>query len=160
MSAKKKGLSQGVRNTPGAVAGPDLSQVIADLRQFELENQLPLIPVQVQQVGPVPNPQDTSERRRMGTRQPVHHRSRLQRQEADLLQHRQPQRFRSHHDLTGTTSAGVGLTQESTLQVADNRGPVSGSSVGLNITVQPPPGKATMAALHFLFPAARLWRIG
>jgi PKD repeat protein len=49
-------------NTAVAVvtAGSDLQQVIADLRQFELENQLPLVPVEVQQVEPVPNPQDTS----------------------------------------------------------------------------------------------------
>jgi PKD repeat protein len=49
-------------NTVVAVvsAGSDLQQVIADLRQFELENQLPLIPVEVRQVEPVPNPQDTS----------------------------------------------------------------------------------------------------
>ena len=49
-------------NTVVAVvsAGSDLQQVIADLRQFELENQLPLVPVEVRQVEPVPNPQDTS----------------------------------------------------------------------------------------------------
>ncbi|HWX20405.1 MAG TPA: PKD domain-containing protein, partial [Candidatus Binatia bacterium] len=49
-------------NTVVAVvsAGSDLQQVISDLRQFELENQLPLIPVEVRQVEPVPNPQDTS----------------------------------------------------------------------------------------------------
>jgi PKD repeat protein len=49
-------------NTVVAVvsAGSDLHRVIADLRQFELENQLPLIPVQVRQVEPVPNPQDNS----------------------------------------------------------------------------------------------------
>ena len=49
-------------NTVVAVVseGSDLQQVIADLRQFELENQLPLIPVEVRQVEPVPNPQDTS----------------------------------------------------------------------------------------------------
>jgi subtilase family serine protease len=49
-------------NTVVAVVteGSDLHQVIADLRQFELENQLPLIPVEVRQVEPVPNPQDTS----------------------------------------------------------------------------------------------------
>ena len=49
-------------NTVVAVvsAGSDLHQVISDLRQFELENQLPLIPVQVRQVEPVPNPQDNS----------------------------------------------------------------------------------------------------
>ena len=49
-------------NTVVAVvsAGSDLQQVITDLRQFELENQLPLVPVEVRQVEPVPNPQDTS----------------------------------------------------------------------------------------------------
>ena len=49
-------------NTVVAVVseGDDLQQVIADLRQAELENQLPLIPVVVRQVEPVPNPQDTS----------------------------------------------------------------------------------------------------
>ena len=49
-------------NTVVAVvsAGSDLHQVISDLRQFELENQLPLIPVEVRQVEPVPNPQNTS----------------------------------------------------------------------------------------------------
>ncbi|MBV8205338.1 MAG: PKD domain-containing protein [Acidobacteria bacterium] len=49
-------------NTVVAVvsAGSDLHQVIADLRQFELENHLPLIPVQVRQVAPVPTTQDTS----------------------------------------------------------------------------------------------------
>jgi PKD repeat protein len=49
-------------NTVVAVvsAGSDLQQVISDLRHFELENQLPLIPVEVRQVEPVPNPQDNS----------------------------------------------------------------------------------------------------
>lgn len=49
-------------NTVVAVvsAGSDLQQVIADLRHFELENHLPLIPVEVRQVEPVPSPQDTS----------------------------------------------------------------------------------------------------
>jgi PKD repeat protein len=49
-------------NTVVAVvsAGSDLQQVITDLRQFELENQLPLVPVEVRQVEPVPSPQDTS----------------------------------------------------------------------------------------------------
>jgi PKD repeat protein len=49
-------------NTVVAVvsAGSDLQQVISDLRHFELENQLPLIPVQVRQVEPVPSPQDNS----------------------------------------------------------------------------------------------------
>jgi PKD repeat protein len=41
-------------------AGSDLQQVISDLRHFELENQLPLIPVEVRQVEPLPNPQDNS----------------------------------------------------------------------------------------------------
>lgn len=41
-------------------AGDDLQQVISDLRQFELENQLPLVPVEVRQVEPVPNPEDNS----------------------------------------------------------------------------------------------------
>ena len=49
-------------NTVVAVvsAGSDLKQVIADLRQFELENKLPLVPVEVHQVVPVPNPQDNA----------------------------------------------------------------------------------------------------
>jgi PKD repeat protein len=49
-------------NTVVAVvsAGSDLQQVISDLRHFELENQLPLIPVEVRQVEPLPNPQDNS----------------------------------------------------------------------------------------------------
>lgn len=49
-------------NTVVAVvtAGSDLQQVISDLRHFELENQLPLVPVQVRQVEPVPSPQDNS----------------------------------------------------------------------------------------------------
>jgi PKD repeat protein len=49
-------------NTVVAVvsAGSDLHQVIADLRHFELENHLPLVPVEVRQVTPVPDPQDTA----------------------------------------------------------------------------------------------------
>ncbi|MGA9527197.1 MAG: choice-of-anchor D domain-containing protein [Terriglobales bacterium] len=49
-------------NTVVAVVteGDDLTQVISDLRQAELENSLPLIPVVVRQVEPVPNPQDNS----------------------------------------------------------------------------------------------------
>ncbi len=49
-------------NTVVAVVteGDDLQQVISDLRQAEVENQLPLIPVAVRQVEPVPNPEDTS----------------------------------------------------------------------------------------------------
>lgn len=40
--------------------GDDLSQVIADLRQAERDNQLPIVPVEVRQIEPVPSPPDTS----------------------------------------------------------------------------------------------------
>lgn len=61
-TAYDAGTSSTGGNTVVAVvtAGSDLQQVIADLRQFELENQLPLVPVEVRQLEPVPNPQDTS----------------------------------------------------------------------------------------------------
>ena len=61
-TAYDAGVTSTGGNTVVAVvtAGSDLLQVIADLRQFELENHLPLIPVEVQQVKPVPSPQDTS----------------------------------------------------------------------------------------------------
>jgi len=62
----RKAYDAGTTSTGGntvvavVTAGSDLHQVISDLRQFELENQLPLIPVQVRQVEPVPSPQDPS----------------------------------------------------------------------------------------------------
>lgn len=61
-TAYDAGLTSTGGNTVVAVvsAGSDLQQVVSDLRQFELENQLPLIPVQIRQVVPVPNPQDNS----------------------------------------------------------------------------------------------------
>ncbi len=61
-TAYDAGITSTGGNTVVAVvtAGSDLKQVISDLRHFELENQLPLIPVQVRQVEPVPNPQDNS----------------------------------------------------------------------------------------------------
>ncbi|KAA6465289.1 PKD domain-containing protein [Acidobacteria bacterium AB60] len=61
-TAYDAGITSTGGNTVVAVvsAGSDLQQVISDLRQFELENQLPLIPVEVHQVVPVPNPQDNS----------------------------------------------------------------------------------------------------
>lgn len=61
-TAYDAGLASTGGNTVVAVvsAGSDLSQVISDLRQFELENQLPLVPIEIRQVEPVPSPQDTS----------------------------------------------------------------------------------------------------
>jgi len=61
-TAYDAGITSTGGNTVVAVvsAGSDLKQVISDLRHFELENQLPLIPVQVRQVEPVPSPQDNS----------------------------------------------------------------------------------------------------
>ncbi|MBV8631087.1 MAG: PKD domain-containing protein, partial [Silvibacterium sp.] len=61
-TAYDAGITSTGGNTVVAVvsAGSDLQQVISDLRQFELENQLPLIPVEVRQVVPVPSPQDNS----------------------------------------------------------------------------------------------------
>lgn len=65
-AALRKAYDAGTTSTGGNTvvavvsAGSDLHQVISDLRQFELKNQLPLVPVEVRQVVPVPSPQDTS----------------------------------------------------------------------------------------------------